>query len=114
MTPSDITTQKEVQMTAFCKMMASLFWDEEGILFVDFLEKGTTINSEWYKETLNKRVHTAHPTEILEDVIHSTTMRELTPLSTRVKQSEKLDRLFFPILPTSKIWHPPTTTCLPL
>jgi hypothetical protein len=53
--------------------MASLFWDEEGILLVDFLEKSNTINSQWYKETSNKCIHTPRPTEILEDVLHSHT-----------------------------------------
>jgi len=30
------------------KVMASVFWDCHGILFVDYLEKGKTINSEYY------------------------------------------------------------------
>jgi hypothetical protein len=101
MTLSDITTQKEVQVTAFCKMMASLFWDEEGILLVDFLEKGNTINSEWYKETLNKRIHTNHPTETLEDVLHSHNNARTHITFHICKAIEKLDRLFFPIPCTS-------------
>lgn len=30
------------------KVMASVFWDAHGILFIDYLEKGKTINSEYY------------------------------------------------------------------
>jgi hypothetical protein len=29
------------------KVMASVFWDERGIIFIDYLEKGQTINSEY-------------------------------------------------------------------
>ena len=28
--------------------MASVFWDEHSILFIDYLEKGKTINSDYY------------------------------------------------------------------
>jgi hypothetical protein len=30
------------------KIMASVFWDERGIIFIDYLKKGPTINSEYY------------------------------------------------------------------
>jgi len=30
------------------KVMASVFWNAEGILFIDYLEKGKTINGEYY------------------------------------------------------------------
>jgi hypothetical protein len=36
-----------------------------------------------------------------------------TSLRTR-EAIAKLDGLFFPILLTAQIWHPPTTTCLAL
>ena len=42
--------------------MASVFWDAHGILFIDYLEKGRTINSEYYiallvhlKEEIDKK-----------------------------------------------------------
>ena len=28
--------------------MASVFWDSSGIIFIDYLEKGKTINSDYY------------------------------------------------------------------
>lgn len=34
--------------------MATVFWDSEGVILVDFLERDTTINSERYCETLRK------------------------------------------------------------
>lgn len=36
------------------KVMASVFWDCHGILFVDYLEKGKTINSEYYWALLER------------------------------------------------------------
>ncbi|UYV64597.1 PDE2A [Cordylochernes scorpioides] len=36
------------------KVMATVFWDKKGALLVDFMPKGTTINSERYCETLKK------------------------------------------------------------
>ena len=30
------------------RFLASLFWDAQGIFFIDYLEKGWTINSEYY------------------------------------------------------------------
>ena len=37
----------KTQMSAG-KVLASVFWDAHGILFIDYLEKGETINSEYY------------------------------------------------------------------
>lgn len=34
--------------------MASVFWDKKGILLVDFMPRGTTINADVYCETLKK------------------------------------------------------------
>jgi len=34
------------------KVMASVFWDAEGILFIDYLEKGKTITREYYSNLL--------------------------------------------------------------
>ena len=47
--------------------MASVFWDPHGIIFIDYLEKGKTINSDYYTaildhlnaEIVEKRPHMA-------------------------------------------------------
>ena len=48
--------------TSADKVLASVFWDVQGILFIDYLEKGRTINSEYYisllvhlKEEISKK-----------------------------------------------------------
>jgi len=36
------------------KVMASVFWDAEGILLIDYLEKGKTITGEYYSSLLTR------------------------------------------------------------
>lgn len=36
------------------KVMATIFWDWEGILFIDYLEKGKTVNGTYYAAILKK------------------------------------------------------------
>ena len=36
------------------KVMASVFWDGKGIIYIDYLEKGKTINSEYYIALLER------------------------------------------------------------
>ena len=50
--------------TSTGKVLASVFWDAQGILFIDYLEKGRAINSKYYiallvclKEEIKKNVY---------------------------------------------------------
>jgi hypothetical protein len=36
------------------KVLASVFWDAEGILFIDYLEKGKIITEEYYSNLLTR------------------------------------------------------------
>ena len=36
------------------KVMASVFWDAQGIIFIDYLQKGQTINSDYYIALLDR------------------------------------------------------------
>ena len=36
------------------KVMASVFWDAHGIIFIDYLEKGKTINSDYLTALLDR------------------------------------------------------------
>jgi histone-lysine N-methyltransferase SETMAR len=42
------------------KVMAIVFWDAEGILFIDCLEKGKTITGEYYSNLLTKKKKKIH------------------------------------------------------
>jgi histone-lysine N-methyltransferase SETMAR len=41
------------------KPMATVFWDRKGVLMVEFMQQGTTVNSEVYCETLNNCIVSA-------------------------------------------------------
>lgn len=46
------------------KVLASVFWDAKGILLIDYLEKGKTINSEYYcnlLDQLDAKIHEKRP-----------------------------------------------------
>ena len=36
------------------RVMASVFWDADGILFIDYLEKGKTVTREYYSSVLTR------------------------------------------------------------
>ena len=45
-------------------IMASVFWDAEGILFIDYLEKGKKLTGEYYSNLLtrlNEKMHEKRP-----------------------------------------------------
>jgi histone-lysine N-methyltransferase SETMAR len=45
-------------------VMASVFWDAEGILFIDYLKKGRTITREYYSNLLTRldeKIHEKRP-----------------------------------------------------
>ena len=50
--PKKIRVQKSAG-----KFLASLFWDQDGILLIDYLPKGRTINAEYYLSLLVQLKH---------------------------------------------------------
>jgi hypothetical protein len=51
---SSPTKTKFKQSTSTWKIMCTVFWDRKGILLVDFLPQGSTINAGVYCDTLKK------------------------------------------------------------
>ncbi|GBP79513.1 Histone-lysine N-methyltransferase SETMAR [Eumeta japonica] len=44
---------EEIQGTkSASKLMATIFWDSEGVLLIDYLSKGTTMNGQYYANLL--------------------------------------------------------------
>ena len=52
--PTSPRTKKFKAQNSAGKIMAMVFWDSQGVILVDFLPKGETINSEVYIETFRK------------------------------------------------------------
>ena len=52
--PGSPTQKKFKTQKSAGKVMCTVFWDSKGVILLDFLEPGTTVNSERYIETLTK------------------------------------------------------------
>lgn len=84
------------------KVMASVFWDAQGIIFIDYLEKGKTINSDYYIALLDRLKN-----EIAKKRPHLKKKKVLfhqdnAPCHKSMKTMAKLHELGFELLP-----HPP-------
>ena len=53
-TEAGCSATKKRSVPSVGKVMASVFWDAEGILFIDYLEKGKTITGEYYSNLLTR------------------------------------------------------------
>ena len=82
--------------------MAAVFWNAHGTLFIDYIEKGKTINSDYYMALLDrsragikiKRPH-MHKKKVLF-------LQDTAPCNKSMKTMVKLNELSFELLP-----HPP-------
>jgi hypothetical protein len=52
------------------RKMAAVFWDREGVLMVEFMQKGTTITSEVYCEIPKTELHRAIESKRLGMLTH--------------------------------------------
>lgn len=84
------------------KVMASVFWDAHGIIFIDYLEKGKTINSDYYiglLERLKAEIAKKRPQMKKKKVLLH---QDNAPCHKSLKTMAKLHELGFQLLP-----HPP-------
>ncbi|GFS22650.1 histone-lysine N-methyltransferase SETMAR [Elysia marginata] len=51
---SSPSARKFKVVTSARKVMLTVFWDSEGIVHIEFLKQGNTVNSEWYISSLSK------------------------------------------------------------
>ena len=80
--------------------LVSIFWDVWGILFIDYLEKGRTINSKYYIAQIKKKCS-------LTKTLHSITSR-----SQWWQNYMNCTSNCFCTHPILQIWPPVTTGCL--
>ena len=93
--------QPKMQISAG-KVLASIFWDVQDILFIDYLEKGRTINSKYYialliplKEEIAKKWPQMKKKKVLFHQDNALCYKSITTMA-------KLYELHFELLP-----HPP-------
>ena len=68
------------------KIMATVFWDAQGVILIDFLPRGETINSEAYIETLTRlraRIRRGRPNLTIDKVLLHDNARPHTSIRTR-------------------------------
>jgi len=94
------------------KFLALIFWDQDGILLIDYLPKGLTINAEYYLSLLVQLKN------ILKEKRRSprgscscTTMPRLTGHLQPRRNWPTWASIFLITHPTLWIWHCQTTTC---
>ena len=83
--------------TSAGKILATVFWDPHGILFIDYLEKGRTINSEYYVALLEE-IAKKWQIKKKKELIH----QDNAPCCKSIATMAKLHELHFELLP-----HPP-------
>lgn len=84
------------------KVMASVFWDAHGIIFIDYLEKGKTINSDYYMallERLKVEIAAKRPHMKKKKVLFH---QDNAPCHKSLRTMAKIHELGFELLP-----HPP-------
>lgn len=84
------------------KVMASVFWDAQSIIFIDYLKKGQTINSDYYVgllEVLKDEIAKKRPHLKKKKVLFH---QDNAPCHKSLKMMAKLHELSFELLP-----HPP-------
>ena len=83
------------------KVMASVFWDAHGIIFIDCLQKGQTINSDYYialLERLKDEIAKKRPHMMKKNLFH----QDNAPCHKSMKTMAKFHELCYELLP-----HPP-------
>lgn len=89
--------------TSAGKVLASVFWDSKGIIFIDYLQHGKTINSEYYMRLKDEKREKRPGMQQKKIMFH----QDNAPPHRSAVTMAKLDDLHFELLP-----HPPTRQIL--
>lgn len=84
------------------KVMLSVFWDTRGVLLIDFLDKGRTINGQYYCDLLTKlraAIKSKRRVKLTKDVL---LQHDNASSHTCISARQKISELGFEVLP-----HPP-------
>ena len=101
--------------TSAGKVFASVFWDAQGILFIDYLEKGRIINSEYYIALLvhlKKEISKKQPQMKKKKCSFTKTMHRVTSLAQRWQNYMNCTLNCFCTHPIFQIWPSVTAGCL--
>src|SRR6185436_426293 len=93
------------------KIMATVFWDGEGIIMVDYLEKGKTVSGEYYAMLLGQlreRLKQIRRGKLRKGVLLLQTMRRFTTAMLRRSPWLIAGTNCSPTLPILQTWLPLT------
>ena len=79
-------------------MMAAIFWDSYGVVCVDYLDKGITINGEYWAELLrrlNQKIKNERPHLAKKKILY----RDNTPTHSSTVVIMKLHELKYELIP---------------
>jgi len=96
------------------KFLASIFWDQDGILLIDCLPKGQTINVKYYSSLLVQLKNILKEKRCGKVTKVVLFLHENAPAHRALATQKKLAYLGFQCLyhpPTLRIWPHRTTTC---
>lgn len=100
--PGETRPKRFKTQTSAGKVLASVFWDANGILFIDYLEHGKTINSQYYIALLEKlleEIHEKRPGMQRKKILYH---QDNAPAHRSMLTMAKLNEIRFELLP-----HPP-------
>jgi len=100
--PGECASKKAKTVLSAGKIMAIVFWDYQGIIFIDYLQKGQTATAEYYSTLLNRlydELETTRPKLVRKKIIFH---HDEPPTHTFTVPTEKLRELGFELLS-----HPP-------
>lgn len=94
--------KKAKTVASASKVMATIFWDARGIIFIDYLQKGKTVSGEYYAtllQRLQQEIKAKRPHLAKKKVLFH---QDNAPVHTLVIAMAKIHELKFELLP-----HPP-------
>ena len=105
--PGETTPKRAKTQQSVHKVMASVFWDSSGILFIDYLVKGKTINSDYYcalLDRLKEEITRKRPRLLKKEYVF---LQENAPAHKLIKKMAKTNELRLELL-----LHPPYSPVL--
>ena len=106
---------KKIRVQKFAgKVLASIFWDQDGILLIHYLPKGQTINAEYYSSLLVQLKDILKEKRYVKVTKGVLFMHDNAPTHRALAAQKKLTYLSFPCLDHHPILRIPprrTTTC---
>lgn len=100
--PGEPTPKKAKTIFSANKVMATVFWDARGIIYIDYLEKGKTITGQYYADLLQRLSHEVkikRPHLAKKKILFH---HDNAPAHTSIVAMAKINDLKFELMP-----HPP-------